>query len=478
MARKRRRQIPPLERGEYFWFEPAETWEEGDRGVERFYVYILEVDAPRRRVYPRLRGGDKDGVLRYVGHTKNPAARLKEHEHPKNKNKVTRGAVVRMVYLIELPTREAATWYEWFLKQMQAKCPEEVGWHIRQMGKDTERSKRRLGMLESSGAEGARAPPRRWREGAFAPVAGRGALHGSVRVAIVCMAAVCAALLLGKVAERFVGSSRGMDVDTAAEAGVESDAGGQVTTGGREEETPRDRAGAVSARPEDSPVAMPSADEIRATATTARDQLETLHDELIGLLETRAAAAQGNDAAARRATEEVVLARIARRQDMDRLRSDIAADERWRLEDAIRHAAQARDQLQAEIDALLENPESGSRGGNAEGVTDNAASSSGSPAAQGAPVRTEGEGAAPTRRVYVEPIYPEIAKRAGVSGVVVLEAIIDSNGNVTNVRVVRSRPLLDQAAMDAVREWKYEPTVSNGVPVPIVMTVTVIFDPD
>ena len=80
-----------------------------------------------------------------------------------------------------------------------------------------------------------------------------------------------------------------------------------------------------------------------------------------------------------------------------------------------------------------------------------------------------------TRTVYVEPVYPEIARRAGVSGVVILEAVIDPNGNVTDVRVLRSIPLLDQAAMDAVRQWKYEPTLLNGVPVPIVMTVTVRF---
>ncbi len=448
----------------YFRLEWSEKWD--DRGVERFYVYILEMN--------RTPG-------RYVGQTGHPRQRMRQHAE--GKTKTTKGAAAELVYMAELPTRGEAARYELLLKRMHERWPEDVGLLIRASRSETERVCRRTGVPKGrrawngGGADGSGAAPRRWREGAFAPVAGRGAVTAGARVVVVCGATVCAALLLWKLADRFVDSPRGGDV-AAAEAGVGRDAGGQVATGGREEEASRDRVGAGTARFERSLTGVPSIDEIRATATTARDQLETLHDELIGLLETRAAAAQGNDAAARRATEEVILARIAGRQDMDRLRSDIAADERWRLEDAIRHAAQARDQLQAEIDALLENPESGSRGGNAEGVTDNVASSSGSPAAQGAPVRTEGDGAAPTRRVYVEPIYPEIAKRAGVSGVVVLEAIIDSNGNVTNVRVVRSRPLLDQAAMDAVREWKYEPTVSNGVPVPIVMTVTVIFDPD
>ena len=73
------------------------------------------------------------------------------------------------------------------------------------------------------------------------------------------------------------------------------------------------------------------------------------------------------------------------------------------------------------------------------------------------------------------PAYPDIAKQARVQGIVILEAIIDPGGNVTNVRVLRSIPLLDQAAIAAVKQWKYEPTLLNGVPVPIVMTVTVNF---
>jgi protein TonB len=59
--------------------------------------------------------------------------------------------------------------------------------------------------------------------------------------------------------------------------------------------------------------------------------------------------------------------------------------------------------------------------------------------------------------------------------VVILEAIIDVNGSVQSVRVLRSQPLLEQAAVDAVRQWEYTPTLLNGVPVPVVMTVTVSF---
>jgi TonB family protein len=75
----------------------------------------------------------------------------------------------------------------------------------------------------------------------------------------------------------------------------------------------------------------------------------------------------------------------------------------------------------------------------------------------------------------VSPVYPEIAKQARVQGVVILEATIGPRGDVTAVRVLRGAPLLDQSAIDAVKQWVYEPTVLNGVPVPVIMTVTVSY---
>ena len=81
----------------------------------------------------------------------------------------------------------------------------------------------------------------------------------------------------------------------------------------------------------------------------------------------------------------------------------------------------------------------------------------------------------PRRIEYVAPIYPEIARLARKEGIVILEALIDTKGHVINLRVLRSEPLLDQAAQDAVRQWKYEPTLLSGIPVPIVMTITVRF---
>ena len=81
----------------------------------------------------------------------------------------------------------------------------------------------------------------------------------------------------------------------------------------------------------------------------------------------------------------------------------------------------------------------------------------------------------PKKVLHVAPEYPELARRAGVEGVVVLEAVVDVSGRVTQVRVLRPVALLDAAAVNAVRPWRYSPTELNGVPVPVLMTVTVRF---
>ena len=73
------------------------------------------------------------------------------------------------------------------------------------------------------------------------------------------------------------------------------------------------------------------------------------------------------------------------------------------------------------------------------------------------------------------PVYPAIAQSARVQGVVIIEATIGPNGAVQEAKVLRSIPLLDQAALDAVRQWQFTPTLLNGVPVPVIMTVTVNF---
>jgi TonB family protein len=81
----------------------------------------------------------------------------------------------------------------------------------------------------------------------------------------------------------------------------------------------------------------------------------------------------------------------------------------------------------------------------------------------------------PRRLTYVPPVYPVVAQAARVEGIVILEAIIDETGAVRDVRVLRSIPLLDRAAIDAVSRWRYLPTTLNGVAVPVIMTVTVSF---
>jgi protein TonB len=77
--------------------------------------------------------------------------------------------------------------------------------------------------------------------------------------------------------------------------------------------------------------------------------------------------------------------------------------------------------------------------------------------------------------VDVAPVTPEQARQAGISGLVLVEVIIGVDGRVTSAKVLRSIPMLDEAALEAVRQWRYEPTELNGVPVPVIITVPVKF---
>jgi protein TonB len=76
---------------------------------------------------------------------------------------------------------------------------------------------------------------------------------------------------------------------------------------------------------------------------------------------------------------------------------------------------------------------------------------------------------------HVAPAYPLVAQAAHVTGVVILDALIAEDGSMREVKVLRGNPLLAQAAADAVRQWQFTPTLLNGRPVPVVMTVTVVF---
>jgi protein TonB len=95
---------------------------------------------------------------------------------------------------------------------------------------------------------------------------------------------------------------------------------------------------------------------------------------------------------------------------------------------------------------------------------------------EAAPVRVVGEVRMPRLLKRVEPDYPEIARQARVQGTVILEATTDIYGRVVSVKVLRSVPLLDEAAVDAVRLWVYEPMVINGRPRGVTFTVTVRFE--
>jgi len=81
----------------------------------------------------------------------------------------------------------------------------------------------------------------------------------------------------------------------------------------------------------------------------------------------------------------------------------------------------------------------------------------------------------PKRISGLPPEYPKMARDAHVEGVVILEAIIDERGEVGRIKLLRSQPLLDQAAISAVQQWRYTPTLLNGVPVSVLMTITVNF---
>ncbi len=91
------------------------------------------------------------------------------------------------------------------------------------------------------------------------------------------------------------------------------------------------------------------------------------------------------------------------------------------------------------------------------------------------PVRIGGTIRQPQKVHNVDPVYPAIAQAARVQGIVILEATLSPDGRISNARILRSIPLLDQAALEAVRQWQYTPTLLNGLPVPVIMTITVMF---
>jgi TonB family protein len=97
----------------------------------------------------------------------------------------------------------------------------------------------------------------------------------------------------------------------------------------------------------------------------------------------------------------------------------------------------------------------------------------------GPPYRVGGDVKAPTVIERVDPVYPAEARMNRVAGIVIVETIIDRNGNVGDVKVLKPLPFgLDQAAVDAVKQWKFRPATRNGEPVDVFFNLTVNFKLD
>jgi TonB family protein len=92
-------------------------------------------------------------------------------------------------------------------------------------------------------------------------------------------------------------------------------------------------------------------------------------------------------------------------------------------------------------------------------------------------VRVGGAIRNPTKIKDATPVYPAIARSARVSGTVQIELTVGADGKVADWRVVKGVPLLDEAAIDAVKQWEYTPTRVKGVAVPVIINVAVNFKP-
>ena len=92
-----------------------------------------------------------------------------------------------------------------------------------------------------------------------------------------------------------------------------------------------------------------------------------------------------------------------------------------------------------------------------------------------APVRVGGQVQAAKLVHQVTPVYPPLARQARISGIVRLEAVISRGGLIESLQVMIGHPLLTQAALDAVRQWVYQPTLLNTVPVEVLTQIDVNF---
>jgi len=99
--------------------------------------------------------------------------------------------------------------------------------------------------------------------------------------------------------------------------------------------------------------------------------------------------------------------------------------------------------------------------------------------ATGPPYRVGGEISRPEILSSTHPVYTELARRARVTGTVIVEAVIDEQGNVTDIRVLKGLPMgLDRAAVEAIKEWRFKPATLQGKPVSVYYVLTVNFQVD
>lgn len=117
----------------------------------------------------------------------------------------------------------------------------------------------------------------------------------------------------------------------------------------------------------------------------------------------------------------------------------------------------------------------GSMGGVLGGVIGGMGTAPPPPKPKGGPVRVGGNVQAARLVNRVQPIYPPLARQTRISGTVRLHAIISKDGTIQSLEVVSGHPLLQQSALDAVRQWRYQPTLLNGEPVEVDTTIDVIF---
>jgi protein TonB len=133
-------------------------------------------------------------------------------------------------------------------------------------------------------------------------------------------------------------------------------------------------------------------------------------------------------------------------------------------------------EIDPHFDGAAGGVEGGVPGGIVGGLAASAAPPPPPPPEPTRPIRVGGQIATPALLSRAAPTFPEAAARAGVRGAVILEATVDKSGRVESVRVVRSVPQLEKAAIDAVKQWRYSPLLLNGEPMPFMVTVTVSFN--